>query len=116
MRDIAFFSKLLALKKPWRVERVSLDTHEHQIDVWLAHRRNATFTCPECDRRIPLYDHVPSRSWRHLNHGDCLTWLHSAWVIRLGHRQLPPGITPQTAFAMLHEAFMDEILRSFMPL
>jgi len=41
MRDIAFFSKLLALKKPWRVERVSLDTHEHQIDVWLAHRRNA---------------------------------------------------------------------------
>ena len=31
MRDIAFFSKLLALKKPWRVERVSFDTHEHQI-------------------------------------------------------------------------------------
>jgi hypothetical protein len=39
----------------------------------------------------------------------------SDWVIRLRHRQLPPGITPQTAFATLHEAFMDEKLRSFKP-
>jgi hypothetical protein len=30
MRDIAFFSKLLALKKPWRVERVSLDVAVHR--------------------------------------------------------------------------------------
>jgi transposase len=77
MRDIAFFSKLLALKKPWRVERLSLDTRQHRIDVWIVHRRNASFTCPECGSPSPLYDHVPSRSWRHLDHGDCLTWLHA---------------------------------------
>ena len=38
---------------------------------------NATFTCPECGRRSPLYDHLPYRKWRHLDHGDCLTWLHA---------------------------------------
>jgi transposase len=77
MRDIALFSRLLALEKPWRVERVSLDPHRRSIDVQLIHRRNASFSCPECGRRAPIYDHAPSRSWRHLDHGDCSTWLHA---------------------------------------
>jgi transposase len=77
MRDIYLFSRLLALETPWRVDRVALDPEEHLIDVWLTHRRNARFTCPECGTRSPLYDHLPSRGWRHLDHGDCLTWLHA---------------------------------------
>jgi transposase len=77
MRDIALFSRLLALEKPWRVQSVSLDTHERSIDIRLVHRRNASFTCPECGRRAPLYDPASSRSWRHLDHGDCTTWLHA---------------------------------------
>ena len=78
MRDRALFARLLALQKPWRVERVSLDPQQRQIDLWLTHRRNATFTCPECGARSPLYDHLPYRKWRHLDHhGDCLTWLHA---------------------------------------
>jgi transposase len=77
MRDASLFARLLALQNPWRVERVALDTQEHQLDLWLAHRRNATFTCPECSTRSPLYDHLPFRKWRHLDHGDCLTWLHA---------------------------------------
>jgi transposase len=77
MRDIAFFSRLLALEKPWRVERVSLDPKQRSIDIQLVHRRNASFSCPECGCRSALYDHVPSRSWRHLDHGDCPTWLHA---------------------------------------
>jgi hypothetical protein len=62
MRDIVFFSKLLALKNPWRVDRLSLDTKRRRIDVWIIHRRNAFFRCPDCGNRCPLYDHVPSRS------------------------------------------------------
>ncbi len=77
MRDIAFFSRLLALEKPWRVERVSLDPKHRSIDIQLVHRRNASFSCPECGCRSALYDHVPSRSWRHLDHGGCPTWLHA---------------------------------------
>ena len=73
MRDVTFFSRLWALEHPWRVQRVSLNTQEHRIDVWLAHRRNASFDCPVCGKRSPLRDHVPTRSWRHLDHGDCLT-------------------------------------------
>jgi transposase len=77
MRDVDFFSRLLCLEHPWRVKRVALDAKEREIDVWLVHRRNAFFTCPECGIRSPLYDHIPSRSWRHLDHDDCLTWLHA---------------------------------------
>jgi len=77
MRDIALWTRLLALEKPWTIERVSLDAHERSLDIRLVHRRNAAFSCPECGRRAPLYDHAPPRSWRHLDHGDCLTHLHA---------------------------------------
>ena len=77
MRDTALFTRLLALQNPWRVEHVALDPQQHEIDLCLTHRRNATFTCPECGTRSPLYDHLPYRKWRHLDHGDCLTWLHA---------------------------------------
>ena len=77
MRDIDLFSRLLSLQRPWRVERVALAPKERRIDVYLGHRRNASFRCPECGSRSPLYDHVPARSWRHLDHGDCLTWLQT---------------------------------------
>ena len=115
MRDIAFFSRLLTLEKPWRVERVSLDTQERSIDVQLVHRRNASFSCPECGRRAPLYDHAPSRSWRHLDHGDCLTWLHAqiprvdcpVHGIRRGH---VPWALPGARFTTAFERHAIDVL------
>src|SRR3954453_20426556 len=77
MRDIDVFSKLLNLQHPWKVERGCLGSEQRELNVWLAHRRNASFPCPECGLASPLYDHVPSRRWRHLDHGDCRTWLHA---------------------------------------
>lgn len=78
MRDIDLFTKLLCLEKPWKVNQVSLATEARRIDVWLEHRRRrVSFPCPECGIGLPIYDHVPSRSWRHLDHGQCLTWLHA---------------------------------------
>lgn len=77
MRDIALFSRLLALEKPWRVQSVSLDPQRRSLDIQLVHRRTASFSCPDCGRRAPLHDHTTSRSWRHLDHGDCATWLHA---------------------------------------
>jgi transposase len=77
MRDVALFARLLALPHPWRVERASFDPEGRQVDLRLVHRRGAIFTCPECGTRSPLHDHLSSRRWRHLDHGDCLTWLHA---------------------------------------
>jgi transposase len=77
MRDTTFFSRLLALGHPWTVRRVFLDTHRRRIDLYLVHRRNASFTCPVCSQPTPLRDHAATRSWRHLDHGGCPTWLHA---------------------------------------
>lgn len=35
MRDVDFFTRLLSLKKPWRVSRVTLAAKEKEIEVWL---------------------------------------------------------------------------------
>jgi transposase len=115
MRDITFFSKLLALENPWRVERVSLDTQKHHIDVWLAHRRNASFACPECGRPSPLRDHVSARSWRHLDHGDCLTWLHTnlprvACPVHGIRRVRVPWALPGSRFTIAFERHAIDVL------
>lgn len=68
MRDTDVFRPLLGLKHPWRVDQVCLSPEEKQLDLWLVHRSRASFSCPECGRDRPPYDHVPSRSWRHLPH------------------------------------------------
>lgn len=77
MRDVDLFTKLLALERPWWVERVELDDASQQIEVWLCHRSNARFRCPKCATVLPIYDHVPRR-WRHLDHGSWMTFLHAS--------------------------------------
>ena len=77
MRDIDVFTRLLALRRPWVVERVDLEANDNRVDVLLRHRSNARFRCPKCGAVLPLYDHSPPRKWRHLDHGSWLTWLHA---------------------------------------
>ena len=77
MRDVEFMAELLGLEKPWKVEQVTLHPKEKRLDVVLKHRRAATFACPVCGEARPLYDHLPERRWRHLDHGEFLTWLHA---------------------------------------
>ena len=78
MRDVDFMAQLLALEDPWRVQKVTLaPKNKKRLDVSLEHRQGVKFSCPECGRGRPIYDHLPSRSWRHLDHGEFLTWLHA---------------------------------------
>jgi len=77
MRDIDVFTKLLALERPWSVERLSFDPETKSIDIFLHHRCNARFRCPECGVFLPLYDHIPPRRWRHLDQGEWMTWLQA---------------------------------------
>jgi transposase len=77
MRDLDFMAQLLGLEDPWRVHKVALAPKDKHLDVSLEHRYGATFSCGECGQPRPIYDHLSSRRWRHLDHGEFLTWLHA---------------------------------------
>ena len=108
MRDIDFFARLLSLKRPWKVKRVALSLEEKEIDVWLEHRPRAVFACPECRLPLPIYDHVGERRWRHLDHGDRVTWLHAriprVYCLEHGARQvMVPWALPSSRFTLPFE-------------
>jgi transposase len=108
MRDIDFFSRLLALQRPWRVEDVTIQENLETINIVVDHRINARFRCPECGVVLPLYDHTPLRKWRHLDHGSWLTWLQ-ARIPRVeclfhGVRQVAlPWALPGSRFSLYFE-------------
>jgi len=115
MRDIDFFSRLLCLKKPWKVSRVSLSSKEKEFDIWLEHRNRAKFGCPECGLPLPLYDHAPTRRWRHLDHGDRLTWLHArlprVYCLEHGVRRVQvPWALPESRFTLPFERHAIDVL------
>jgi transposase len=64
---------------------------------------------------LPVYDHVPARKWRHLDHGDYLTWLH-ARIPRVacllhGIRQVPiPWALPGTRYTIPFECHAIDVL------
>jgi transposase len=115
MRDVDVFTKLLALPRPWLVESVTLSSEEEVIDIALRHRSNARFRCPECAALLPLYDHVPLRRWRHLDHGSYITWMH-ARIPRVaclfhGVRQvLLPWALPGARFSRAFERHAIDVL------
>lgn len=77
MRDTDIIQTLLGVTRPWFVKRFELSEKDRFLDVYLGHRSNAVFSCPECGRRGPLHDHAPWRMWRHLDSGFYVTWLHA---------------------------------------
>ena len=115
MRDAAFFSRLLRLAAPWKVERVVFSPETEQVDVSLQHRGRVAFACPECQVPLPVYDHAPSRKWRHLDHGGCVTWFHARVprVFCLEHgvrRVLVPWALPESRFTTPFEKHAIEVL------
>lgn len=115
MRDVDVFAKLLALERPWTIDSVDLVPEEDRIDLWLRHRSNGRFHCPDCGAALPLYDHVPSRSWRHLDHGSCMTWLHAriprVSCVDHGIRQVRiPWALPASRFSLAFEKQAIDVL------
>jgi transposase len=115
MRDTAFFSRLLQLAAPWKVERVVFSPESELVDVFLQHRRRVPFACPECRLPLPIYDHAPPRQWRHLDHGGYVTWLHARLprVYCLEHglrRVLVPWALPEARFTTAFEKHAIDVL------
>jgi len=78
MRDVDVFTQLLSLERPWSVYEVIFDAKDEYIGVFLRHRSNARFRCPQCGAVLPLYDHTAPRKWRHLDHGSWLTFVFAS--------------------------------------
>jgi transposase len=115
MRDTALFSRLLGLANPWQVGRVAVSSEPEQVDVFLEHQRRGRFTCPECGLLLPIFDHVPSRSWRHLDHGGYLTWLHArlprVYCLEHGVRRVAvPWALPEARFTTAFECHAIDVL------
>jgi transposase len=115
VRDIDFFTRLLSLKRPWTVSRVALASKEKELDVWLEHRPGAEFACPECGLPLPVYDHVPARRWRHLDHGDRVTWLRArlprVYCLEHGVRRAQvPWALPEARYTLAFERHAIDVL------
>jgi zinc-finger of transposase IS204/IS1001/IS1096/IS1165 len=121
VRDIDFFAKLLRLKKPWKVNRVSVSTKEKRVEGWLEHRPRAEFVCPECHLPLRIYDHVAARRWRHHDHGECRTWLHGriprVYCLEHGARQpvtIDTGVEPRNVLSVARGNGMKGILKAIL--
>ncbi len=116
MQTVQFFRHLLELAPPWTVQRVTVTREEKRIDVWLSHRRLVPFPCPECAAPLPVYDHTASRSWRHLDTGGFLTWVHARLprvrCLFHGTRQvLVPWALEHSRFTIPFECWAIDVLR-----
>ena len=78
MQDKELYRHLLGLESPWSVAEVKLDVERQQIDVHVEHSEETRFACPECGQSLACYDHVPDRSWRHLDSCQFKTILHAS--------------------------------------
>lgn len=116
MRDTELYRQLLGLESPWDVSRVQLSVEEGRVDVWSGHPRGARWSCPECDRDLPTYDHAEERAWRHLDSLQFLTYLH-ARPPRVncpdhGVRQVRlPWAEPMSRFTNLFERMAVDVLK-----
>lgn len=101
MELVSFYQNVLSLPEPWYVDRVACYPDAKRVDVWIKHRESL-FHCPKCMVAYSVQDHLPERTWRHLDTCGYQTFLHArlprvacildgkvtAWV---------PFATPQTS-------------------
>ena len=62
-----FFQDLLGFEAPWAVAELVTNHPAHAIEIRLEHAPATRFPCPHCQTRCPVFDHAPSRRWRHLD-------------------------------------------------
>lgn len=115
MRDTDHYAALLGLPKPWFVAKVDLHLADRQVDVYVDHDDEVSWTCPTCSEPAPLYDHAEQRTWRHLDTMQYATYLH-ARIPRIecdehGVKQVRlPWAEPKSRFTLLFERFALDVL------
>ena len=66
MTEIGFYKTLLNLGDNWGITDVILDVEKSHISVKLKYL-HSTAPCPITGETCSIYDHAPSRKWRHLD-------------------------------------------------
>jgi transposase len=115
VQDTELYRHLLGIEKPWSVSRVALDVKEQRVDVFVEHKPGEEFACPECGKKLGVYDHAEERTWRHLDSCQFATMLR-ARIPRVdcpehGVRQAGvPWAEPRSRFTALFERFAIDVL------
>lgn len=119
MQDTSLYQQILGLQEPWFVTRVQLDVQKTRVDVYVEHRKDATWTCPACGKSVSLYDHAEERSWRHLDSCQFQTFLH-ARVPRIAcpdhgirNANLPWGERGSRFTMMMERLIIDVLQQSY---
>lgn len=115
MQDTSLYQHLLGLKSPWSVSRVNLDVKAQRVDVWTEHPEHCEWECPQCAKKLTLYDHAEERAWRHLDSCQFQTYLH-ARIPRVEcdeHGVVQVKVSwaePRSRFTLLFERFAIDVL------
>jgi transposase len=114
VKDTDFYSQLLGLRAPWKVEAVELDVTGRKVEVRIGYPEDTLWACPESRERLPCHDHV-ERKWRHLDTCGFETVL-SCKVPRVCKADgkvetIPvPWAQKHSRFTMLFERFIVQVL------
>lgn len=117
MRDVELYQQILGLSAPWSVSDVQLDVAGGEVDVFVSHREDVRWSCPECGRQLACYDHAPERKWRHLDTCQFKTVLHA----RIPRVECPdhgvvqvsvPWAGKHSRFTLLMERLVIDVLRA----
>jgi transposase len=115
VQDTELYRHLLGIEKPWTIARVELAVKERRVDVFVEHKPGEEFTCPECGKKLGVYDHAEERTWRHLDSCQFATMLR-ARIPRVecpehGVRQASvPWAEPRSRFTLMFERFAISVL------
>ena len=71
-----FFEKLLGIKSPWQITKVTQDQSRSRVDLFVEHAKGIKFPCPKCEQFCSIYDHTEEREFRHLNIFQMATYIH----------------------------------------
>jgi len=117
MLDTELYTHLLGISSPWFVSHVDLSIANQQVEVWAEHLDGDHFACPECAKALPIYDHAPERTWRHLDSCQFKTYLkarvprvhceeHGVKTVRVSWAE------PKSRFTLLFERLAIDVLKA----
>lgn len=116
MKDTELYTKILGLKRPWRVCKVELNLDQNRVDVWAEEETRWDWKCPVCNKPAPVYDHTEEQTWRHLDTCEYETHLH-ARLVRIncnehGVKQVPAQWAgPRSMFTLKMEIRLIDLLK-----